>query len=121
MTTPVSLSFSRSWERTKKIILVTSDLYILYENISCILTFSAARRICPDVIPVVVVLVVEVSPVMVRVAMVREGAPVRRLALPQLLRSGLGRTLPSATRWEELVVRWFNTGPPDNASFQPPT
>lgn len=45
--------------------------------------------------PVIVVLVVTII-VVVRVTVVREGAAVRGLALPQLLRSGLGRTLSSA-------------------------
>ena len=61
-------------------------------------SFAAARRIRPDVGPVIVVLVVRVSSVVVRVTVVREGTPVRRLALPQLLRPGLGRTLSPAER-----------------------
>ena len=54
--------------------------------------------------PVIVVLVVTII-VVVRVTVVREGAAVRGLALPQLLRSGLGRTLSSAAEFLRICIR----------------
>ena len=55
------------------------------KKVTSFTSFTPSGGIRPDVRPVIVVLVIRVTAVMVRVAVVREGAAICRFALPQLL------------------------------------
>ena len=55
---------------------------VLFGRSTSLTSFTPSRGIRPDVRAVIVVLVVRVAAVVVRIAVVREGAAVCRFALP---------------------------------------